>query len=168
MKQWNPYAPQRILNHLPLWVIAGIFGGISGGLAVAWLLWGRPHLLSSALCFLVKIGASGLLWLIACAGGCSFILTTHNLIKAIRQLTRPASIYEPVEPIPELEILSWPHPGCGLLIYAPLLGLTAAVSLPWFYLSLRQVPLIFALLSAFLGITGGLLLMHGEAKAGRL
>lgn len=152
-----------------IWLPTGIVGGAAGGCAVAWLLWGSPHLLSGTLCFPISALVLLLLYAIACAGGCSLILTVRMLARAIRQLTRPPSPYmavlEPPETFPELNLVSWPHPGCGLIIYVPIIAVSAAAALPWFWLAFREVAPGRLLIAIALGLPLGIVMARREHTA---
>ena len=150
---------------LQTWLPAGLLGGSSGALAVGWLLWGPPGLLNSSLCFVMTGPLAILAFLIVCSLGISFVILVQRSIKAIRQYTRPMSVsmYEPVEPIIEMEVVAWPHPGCGLLIYIPLILLSGGASLPWFWFGIRTTPIVPLLLLLVIGVPIGIWIAKREA-----
>jgi hypothetical protein len=144
---------------------AGVYGGIAGGFAAAWLLWGAPRLLSQALCLLVKVPLTLLVLAFVATFGCTLVLMTQTLIRGLRYLYRPPmSMYEPMEPIPELQLVEWPNPGCGLLLLVPIILLSALLSLPWFWFGPRQVPVGRLLLSAVVGLPVGLAIARLETN----
>jgi len=151
---------------LQTWLPAGLLGGSSGALAVGWLLWGAPRLLNSSLCFVITGPLAVLAFLFVCSLGISFVILLQRLIKAIRQATRPLSVsmYEPAEPIIEMEIVAWPHPGCGLLIYIPLILLSGGASLPWFWFGIRHTPFVPLLLLLVTGMPVGTWIAKREVK----
>ncbi|MGC9348118.1 MAG: hypothetical protein ACP5JG_08285 [Anaerolineae bacterium] len=147
------------------WLPAGVYGGVAGGFAAAWLLWGGPRLLSQALCLLVKVPLTLLMLAFVATFGCTLVLMTQTLIRGIRHMRRPPiSMYEPIEPIPELQLVQWPHPGCGLFFLVPIVLLSALFSLPWFWFAPRQVPVGRLLLSAVVGLPVGLAIARHETK----
>ena len=151
---------------LRIWLPAGLLGGSSGGLAVGWLLWGSPRLLNSSLCFIITGPVVLLAFLLVCSMGISFVILLQRSIKAVRQTTRPLSVsmYEPAEPIIEMEVVAWPHPGCGLLIYIPLILLSGGVSLPWFWFGIRHTPVASLLLLLAIGVPVGIWIAKREVR----
>jgi len=151
---------------LQIWLPAGLLGGSSGALAVGWLLWGPPSLLTSSLCFVITGPLAILAFLLVCSLGVSFVILLQRSIKAIRQTVRPLSVsmYEPVDPIIEMEVVAWPHPGCGLLMYIPLILLSGGASLPWFWFGIRHTPVVPLLLLVVIGIPVGLWIAEREAR----
>ena len=144
------------------WLVAGIYGGLAGGLGTAWLLWGWPGLVRWNLCFLVKIPIVAVALVAFAAFGITFILTGETIIRGIRQMRLPASVamYEPPEPIPEMSLM--PHPGCGLALVAPVALIGGGLSLPWFWFAPQQVPVGWLLLSMAVGLPVGLVLARRE------
>jgi len=151
---------------LKIWLPAGLLGGSSGALAVGWLLWGPPRLLNSSLCFVVTGPLAVLALLFVSSMGISFVILLQRLIKAVRQYTRPLSVsmYEPTEPIIEMEVVAWPHPGCGLLIYIPLILLSGGASLPWFWFGVRHTPVVPLLLLLVIGVPVGIWIAKREVR----
>jgi hypothetical protein len=164
----QPYSMPEYRTTTPLWrwLPAGIFGGISGGFGTAWLLWGAPRLLMRSICILIKIPLVIAVLALVTTMGCTFALSLHTLIRGIRQLIRPRrlSLYEPYDPIPEMEMFPWPHPGCGLLLVLPILLIAGVVSVPWLWLGPTQVPIGWLLLSAVVGLPLGLAIARQEAE----
>ena len=163
--------PRDRLNQLlqkvtiPRWLFAGVYGGIAGGFATSWLLWGWPSLLRRMICFIFKVPLALVMLIGVSALGCSFILTAQTVVRALRQLFGPPPpMYEPQEYIQELHLIQWPHPGCGLLFLAPILVAGAVFSLPWFWFAPRQVPLGWLLLSAVVGLPVGLWIASKENR----
>ena len=148
------------------WLTAGIFGGITGGFGTAWLLWGAPRLLTRAFCSLVKIPVAIGMLVMVTTMGCSFILVGQTFIQGIQRIIRPQpmAMFEPQEPIPELELIQWPHPGCGLLFMVPVLMIAGAGSVPWLWFAPQQVPLGWLLLSAVVGLPVGLWIARQEIQ----
>lgn len=148
------------------WVPAGIFGGITGGFGTAWLLWGAPSLLTRMFCFLFKVPIVLLMLVLVATMGCSFIIVGRTLVLGIRRLVRPQPLmsYEPQEPIPELQLIQRPHPGCGLVFLVPILLIAGAGSVPWLWIAPQQVPLGRLLLSAAVGVPVGLAIAWQEVK----
>jgi hypothetical protein len=148
------------------WLPAGLYGGASGGMAAAWLLWGLPELIISGLCLIGKIMVIGLVGLVVCVMGCLFVITGQRLYKAIRYLVQPpmVAMYEPQEPIPEFELFA--NPGCGLSLMVPILLISGALSLPWFWLGPTQVDVVPLLVATFLGLPVGLLIARREVTGG--
>ncbi len=163
--------PQRsyVESAPPLWrwLPAGIFGGVTGGFGTAWLLWGAPRLLTRSLCFLIKIPVALVMLIGVTTMGCTFILSGHTLIRGILRLIRPRPplMYEPQEPILEMELIQWPHPGCGLFFILPILFIAGAISVPWLWFAPQQVPLGWLLLSGLVGLPLGLATAIQEAQS---
>jgi hypothetical protein len=149
------------------WLPGGLFGGAAGACAAAWLLWGVPTILGGALCFPVNVLAAGLLYIMAFAGGYSFLTTLQHVVRGIRYLRRPSvfAYYEPPsESFPELEIIGGPFPGCGFLILVPVMLLGLVISLPWFWFGPASVPFGRLLLTVLAGLPLGILLARGEHR----
>lgn len=165
----QPQPPQfESIPPLWRWLPSGIYGGITGGFATAWLLWGPPRLLTRALCFLIKVPIAFVMLLGVTTMGCTFILSGHTLIRGIWRLIRPRPpmmMYEPEEPILEMELIQWPHPGCGLFFILPILFIAGAASVPWLWFAPRQVPLGWLALSALVGMPLGLATARQEAQS---
>jgi hypothetical protein len=172
--KWLPRARQRVrrwFGDTPgRWVPAGLFGGAAGACAAAWLLWGAVDLFggfAGTVCFPLYLLGIALLYLIACVGGYSFISTLQHVVRAIQHLRRPPvyAYYEPPsESFPELEVIGGPHPGCGLLLWGPILLLGLAVSLPWFWFALHTVPPGRLVLALLLGLPPGLVIARRETR----
>ena len=148
------------------WLPAGLLGGSSGALAVGWLLWGPPELLNSSLCVVVTGPLVILTMVLVSSMGISFVILVQRCIKAVRQYTRPLSIsmYEPPEPMIEMDILAWPHPGCGLLVYIPMILLSGGASLPWFWFGIRHTPVVPLLLLLVIGMPVGVWIARREVR----
>jgi len=151
---------------LQTWLPAGVLGGSSGALAVGWLLWGPPRLLNSSLCFVMTGPLAVLAFLVVCSSGISFVILLQRSIKTVRRYTRPMSVsmYEPPEPIIEVDVVAWPHPGCGLLIYIPLILLSGGVSLPWFWFGTRHTPAVPLVLLLVIGMSVGIWVAKREVR----
>jgi len=151
---------------LQTWLPAGLLGGSSGALAVGWLLWGPPKLLNSSLCFLMTAPLAVLAFMVVCSLGISFVILLQRSIKAARRYTRPLSVsmYEPPEPIIEVDVVAWPHPGCGLLIYIPLILLSGGASLPWFWFGIRHTPAVPLVLLLVIGMPVGIWVAKREVQ----
>ncbi len=157
---------RRLGFSLPVWVAPGLLGGACGGSAAAWLLWGWPGLLRRGICFPLALLLAALGFALGSAAGLSLVLTAQTVVKAIRRLRRPTyfAMYEPQEPIPELEVMSWPSPGCGLWMLVPILGISAVTSIPWLWFAFRHLPVWLWLLSMVLGLPWGLLMARSEVR----
>ena len=164
MKAW--WLRLREDPKLRTWLPAGLLGGSSGALAIGWLLWGPPGLLNSSLCVVVTGPLVILAMLLVSSMGVSFVILVQRWIKAVRRYTRPLSVsmYEPPEPMIEMDILAWPHPGCGLLIYIPLILLSGGASLPWFWFGIRHTPVVPLLLLLAIGVPAGIWIAKREAR----
>jgi hypothetical protein len=160
------------LRHDPYlwdWLPAGLLGGMSGGAIVAWLIWGSPRLLRGSLCFVFAAPLLVFAYLFAAAMGITFVILTQRTVKVIRRLTTPPSlmIWEPPDPMVELDAIAWPHPGCGIALYAPLILISALGSLVWFYLGFGQVRLWWMIGAMLLGLPPALKIAYGEIKRWR-
>lgn len=158
-------------NDAATWLPASLFGGAAGGCAAAWLVWGSADLLNLAICGPFQWLALLTLYLIATAGGYSLIASAIYVARAIRYLRRPPAylMYEAVAEeaqFPELQIVEG-RPGCGLALYVPILLVGAAVSLPWYVLALRSVPVGRLVLALLLGLPGSFLMARYEAQRKR-
>jgi hypothetical protein len=101
--------------------------------------------------------------------GITLVMLVRRSVKAIRRLRTPPAIamWEPPEPMVELDMLAWPHPGCGIALYLPLILLGGAGSLIWFYLGFRQVrfwPMVGTMVA---GLPVGLRMARAEARTWR-
>ncbi len=160
LRRWAGESPGR-------WLPAGAFGGVAGGCAAAWVLWGSAELIGGPICFPLNLVAAGLLYLLAAVGGYSFISSMQHVIRAIRYLRRPPvyAYYEPPsEKFPELQIIGGPFPGCGLVIFLPILVLGLVISVPWFWVAAVSVPPGRLLLAVLLGLPPGIKIARGEAR----
>lgn len=146
------------------WLPAGLYGGAAGGMAGAWLLWGLPALVAAGLCMPGKVVVVGLVGLVVAVMGSFFVITAQRIYRAVRYLVQPpvVTMYEPPEPIPEFELFT--NPGCGLSVMVPMLLISGALSLPWFWLGLTQVDAVPLLVSVLLGLPVGLLIARREVE----
>jgi hypothetical protein len=148
------------------WLPGALFGAVAGGCAAAWVLWGAVNILGGPICFPMNLLAAAFLYVLACVGGFSFIASVQHVVRAIRHLRQPAvfAYYEPPsEKFPELELIGGP-PGCGLVIYIPIVLLSMAISVPWFWIGPASVPLGRLLLTILIGLPAGLLLARAEHR----
>jgi hypothetical protein len=163
-----PRSRSRTILPLSRWLPAGIYGGITGGFGAAWLLWGNPRLLTRPLCILIKAPIAVAVFIGVMTMGCTFVLSGQTLVRGIRRIIEPQPIgmlmYEPEEPIPEMELIRWPHPGCGLLSILPIMLIGGAFSLPWLWFAPRQVPIGWLILSGVIGLPFGLVIARQEAQ----
>jgi hypothetical protein len=150
----------------PLWAAAGIYGGLAGGAAGAWLLWGWPSLATANLCILAKVPLVALGAFFSCAMGCAFVLTGNTVVKAIRRTRRPPSPFEPFEPIPEIDMVYGSRPGCGIVTLMPVVLLGLLLSAPAIYLAIRQVSALQFAVSALVMLPVGLAVARREAHHG--
>lgn len=151
------------------WLPSGVLGGLSGGAVVAWLLFGSPSLLTAQICFVFVLPVLALAYLLVVALGITLVMLTRRSIKAIRRMRTPASVamWEPPEPMVELDAFAWPHPGCGIALYVPLILVSGAGSLTWFYLGFRQVPFWWMIGAMVLGLPLAIRMARKEAKVWR-
>lgn len=162
---------QRLLRDPNLWewLPSGLLGGLSGGAAVAWLLWGAPKLLTAQICFVFVVPLLVGTYFLVTALGITLVMLTRRTVKAIRRIRTPAAIamWEPPEPMVELDAFGWPHPGCGIAMYLPLILISAAGSLVWFYLGFWQVPFWRMVAAMVLGLPLAIRMARGEARVWR-
>lgn len=155
--------------NLGMWLRPGLYGGLSGGAAVAWSLWGWPDLLQRGVCFVFWVPLAIVAFLFVCAMGVSLVLFVQRLIKAIRRLTMSPAVamWEPMDPMVELDLFAWPHPGCGLALYVPLILLSAICSVTPIVLAFLQAPIWRVLLLMFFGVPFGIWMARSESKSWR-
>jgi hypothetical protein len=168
MKRWL-VARLRMLRDDPQlweWLAAGLVGGLTGGAATAWLFWGWPNLLRDGVCFIFWLAAGAAMFAFTCAMGVSAALLIRLLVKAIRRLRTPPAyaMWEPPEPVPEIDLGLFSHPGCAVGLYLPLILLSGVLSLVCIVLAFRQVPVGRVVVMVVLGLPFGLAMARSDIK----
>jgi len=148
------------------WLPAGLVGGITGGAGVAWLFWGWPDLLERNTCFALWLSLGAIVAIFACAAGAGLVFLIQWLVKVMRRLrTSPAlAMWEPPEPVAELDQGVVSTPGCAVALYLPLISLCGAISLGLVALAFWQVPFWRVIGMMALGLPFGIAMARSEGK----
>ncbi|MCU0522774.1 MAG: hypothetical protein MUF84_19060 [Anaerolineae bacterium] len=146
------------------WLPAGIVGGISGGAGVAWLFWGWPNLLGSGACFALWVTLGAIMFIFACAAGVGLVFLTKWLVRILRRLRTPPALamWEPVEPVAELDSGIISTPGCAMALYLPLICLCGAAALGLAVLAFWQVAAWRVILLIAAAIPLGMVMARSE------
>ncbi len=151
------------------WLPAGLVGALIGGCGVAWLFWGWPHLLRDGVCFVFWLGAGAAALALCCGMGVSLVLLTQWLLKALRRLRPPSpyAMWEPADPVPEIDLGVLSEPGCAVALYLPLIVMTGAFSVGCVVLALRQVSIWRVIAMVVLSLPVGVAMARSEIRRRR-
>jgi len=151
------------------WLPAALVGALVGGCGVAWLFWGWPHLLRDGVCFVFWLGAGAAALALCCGMGVSLVILTQWLLKALRRLRPPPAyaMWEPVDPVPEIDMGVLSEPGCAVALYLPLIVMTGAFALGCVVLALRQVSVGRVIAMVVLSLPVGVAMARSETRRRR-
>jgi len=159
---------RRLLHDPELWtwLPAGLVGSVTGGAGVAWLFWGWPNLLGGGTCFPLWLVLGVVAFAFACAAGAGLVFLIQWLVKVLRRLRMPPALamWEPVEPVAELDQGIVSTPGCAVALYMPLICVCGAVALGLVILAFSQVAFWRVIGLMVLGLPFGLAMARSEGK----
>ncbi len=148
---------------------AALVGALVGGCGVAWLFWGWPLLLRDGVCFVFWLGAGAAMLALCCGVGVSLVMLTQWLLKALRRLRQPPlyAMWEPADPVPEIDLGVLSEPGCAVALYLPLIVMTGGFSVGCVVLALAQVSLGRVIAMVVLSLPVGVAMARSETRRRR-
>ncbi len=148
------------------WLPAGLAGGITGGAGVAWVFWGWPNLLGSGTCFPLWLVLGVVAFAFACAAGAGVVFLIQWLVKILRRFRTPPALamWEPAEPVAELDQGIVSTPGCAVALYLPLICVCGAVALGLVILALWHVAFWRVIGLMALGLPFGVAMARAESR----